>query len=140
MHRMPILVLMLIMAPCGTAHGGDVRAAARSGPADAAALVGAWTGQWTAAPDSRPRPLEMILTRGRSDGVVVGQFTFLTTGHAWTARREGVVVDGAVRFELPAGGAIVVRVIDADRLTGEFTGAQGALPAERGSFELSRAR
>jgi len=56
-----------------------------------------------------------------------------------TSRREGMAIDGHVRFEAPDGGEIVLRMKGPRRLVGDFNGGP-TLPAEDGVLELGRAR
>jgi hypothetical protein len=103
-------------------------------------LGGAWSGHWIDERDGRQRPAELIITGGLDGSRVVGQLTLLGGARTWTARYEGAITDGVVRFPLPAGGALVVRRADADHLTGEFTAPGGPLPAPAGTLDLNRVR
>jgi hypothetical protein len=105
--------------------------------ASPAAFVGSWAGHWTAG--SSPQPVEIVIGAASRSARIVAQFTFVTGAHSWSARREGVVVDDAARFELPGGGAIVLRA-GTDSLEGTFEAPSGQLPAQRGSLVVTRVR
>lgn len=107
---------------------------------EAAPLAGAWTGHWTPAGDRRPQPVELIVAPGDASDRIVGQFTFLSGAQSWTARRIGLVVDGALRFELLGGGTIVLGAEQEGELSGTFEAPSGRLPATQGSIRLRRAR
>lgn len=125
-------------ARCQPPHGGVRRAEA--GTVAPATLAGAWSGRWTADGEARSGSAGLVLTPlASSGGRVIGQFTFVRGARTHTARREGAVVDGALRFALVDGGAIVLRPVDENHLVGEFDDRRGVLPAARGALDLTRA-
>lgn len=130
-----VLLLFVVVSPAES----DERTTARTSSSDDT-LVGAWQGRWVAAERGVPKSAELIVVPGTKPGTVVGQFTLLDGGHAWTARRDGLVVGDTMAFELLGGGEIVLRRAGPARLTGEFTAATGHFPAVNGSMDLVRAR
>lgn len=102
-------------------------------------LMRAWSGLWS-PPGAHPGgSVDLILIPGTQPGRATGQFTFIRGANSQTTRYEGTVVDGVVRFALPAEGEIVLRQ-DASRLVGEFSGGQTWLPVATGTLELTRPR
>lgn len=97
-------------------------------------VLGAWVGRWTTASSAQQGGIELLVSKGERDGTLLGQVTFLQDGLARTARLEGRLAQGTLRFDLP-DGAIVLRP-QGGRLVGEFR--DGALaPAGQGLIELS---
>jgi hypothetical protein len=133
-----VAILLLLAAPGGLARRG-AQAAGQASPPAAATLLGAWSGQWQADSGNARGQVEAIITRGAADDVVVGQFTFLHGARSLTARREGTLGDGAVRFDLLGGGELVLRPSGINEIAGGFTGAQAALPVASGTLRLVRA-
>lgn len=113
--------------------------AADTGPGSSSTLAGAWTGHWAAKDSAATGPLEVLIADGAERGPILAQFTFMHGAKSFTSRREGVAVDGVVRFEVPDDGEIVLRLESAGRLVGDFSGGQ-TLPARQGGIELTRAR
>lgn len=106
-----------------------------------AVLAGAWTGRWTADRGAGSGSAGLVVTPlASSGGRVIGQFTFVRGARTHTARREGAVVDAALRFALVDGGQIVLRSPDEGHLVGKFDDRRGILPAARGTLDLTRAR
>lgn len=132
-----ILVVAFGSARCQPPHGGVRRAEA--GPVTPTTLAGAWSGRWTADGETRSGSAGLVLTSLSSGSRVMGHFTFVRGARTHTARREGAVVDGALRFSLVDGGQIVLRPVDADHLVGEFVDRRGVLPTVRGVLDLTRA-
>jgi len=104
-----------------------------------ATLAGAWTGHWTASESAAAGPVEVIITSDADRGPILAQFTFVHGARAVTSRRQGLAVDGGVRFEAPDDGEIVLRLEAPGRLVGDFSGTR-TLPAPRGGIELTRTR
>ena len=136
-----MLSLVFLAARCQPPHGG----AEAASPTSAAALVGAWSGEWTAPTGQAHGPVELVLARVPGKDGVVGQFTFLTGGLSRTLRYEGRLEDGRLRFPLVGEGHVVLepqaaaRPGTAEALHGEWVDSRGALPAPRGTLHLSRA-
>jgi hypothetical protein len=88
--------------------------------------------------------VELVLARAPGRDAVVGQFTFLSGGTSRTLRYEGQVEDGILKFELVGDGRIVLEPRTAvtpgaaATLHGDWVDARGALPAPRGTLDLSR--
>lgn len=144
--RAALLLLLLSLGESPTdspgihhVRGGD-SAAASPRLTEARALAGAWVGHWTRASGGQSQPVEISITPSTDPARIVGQFTFLTGAQSWTARREGVVVDDAVRFELAGGGSIALRSEPHGQLSGSFEAPSGRLPAERGLLLTYSAR
>ncbi|MBM4441629.1 MAG: hypothetical protein FJ027_14540, partial [Candidatus Rokubacteria bacterium] len=91
-------------------------------------------------------PAELVVAHvpGRAD--VVGQFTFMAGGVSRSLRYEGRIENGHLRFPLVGEGRIVLAPVAAPRpgaathLRGDWVDDRGALPAPRGTLELSPAR
>jgi hypothetical protein len=120
-----------------------VLAASAAAPMKSADVVGAWNGQW-AGPAGAQGMVELVLARAPGRDAVVGQFTFLSGGTSRTLRYEGQVEDGILKFELVGDGRIVLEPRTAVppgaavTLRGDWVDARGALPAPRGTLDLSR--
>lgn len=134
-----LLVVLLGYAPGLGAAGPAAPSAAARDVVSAAALAGAWTGQWAAKDSAAVGPVEVIFTNGPERGPILAQFTFVDGAKTFASRREGIAVDGRVRFAAPDDGEIVLRLESPARLVGEFSGGP-TLPAKEGVLELTRTR
>ena len=96
-----------------------------------------WTGRWAADDGTRSGAVEMIFARDPGLPTVVAQVTFVDGGLSDTVRREGRLTRRGLFFDLVGGGALVLTLESAGRLTGEFAGGPD-VPARLGSVELTR--
>lgn len=69
--------------------------------------------------------------------VAPDRVTFVDGGLSDTVRREGRLTRRGLFFDLGGGGALVLTLESAGRLTGEFAGGPD-VPARLGSVELTR--
>ena len=144
-RRLPSLIrmrlaILLIVTLLASSTVGVPYAFADRAATENATFTGAWAGEWKRSTGGSSHPVDVVFVPTRDPAEVVAQFTFLSGAQTWTSRRAGVVVDDAVRFELPGGGAIVLRAERDGMLEGTFEAPSGRLPAERGSIRLSRVR
>jgi hypothetical protein len=127
-----VLVSTLAAAPAAqTASQGSIA------PVPADGLIGVWRGHWAADDGTRQGAVEMIFAHDPGLPTVIAHMTFLDGSRADTVRREGRLTRQGVFFDLVGGGAMVLTLSSARRLTGEFAGGQD-VPARFGSFELTR--
>lgn len=134
-----LLVLLLGFASGAPAAPPSALHATDADPVSGPALAGAWTGHWAAKGSAATGSVEVIFTSGAERGPILAQFTFMHGVKTFTSRREGIAVDGLVRFEAPDDGEIVLRLEAPGRLVGDFSGGS-TLPAAQGGIELTRAR
>ena len=133
MRLRPIVAVTLAML--AAAAGPGLRPTpAVAGRADA--LIGVWTGTWTAGDGTRGGAVEVIVTQEPNLPAVVAQVTFLDGGMADTVRREGRLTRRGLYFELVGGGTLVL-TLESGRLTGEFAGGPD-VPVRFGLLDLTR--
>ena len=139
-----LALLALALAPGGEPFH-RLPGAEAAPPADAAPLVGAWNGHWTAPSGiGTEGAVELMLARVPGRDSVLGHFTFVAGGKPRTFRYEGRLDNGVLRFPLVGEGRILLapreaaRPGTADVLQGEWVDAGGVLPAPSGTLQLSR--
>lgn len=140
-------LIVLVVATVALALSRPPPGVAADAPlATAETVLGAWSGHWAGEGSPGRGSAELVLARVPGRDSVVGQFTFVSGGAVRSLRYEGRIEDGALRFPLVGDGRIVLepraasRPGTAQRLRGEWTDDRGALPAPRGTIELSRVK
>ena len=135
--RRPTIAALILAALAVAGPAARTSPAAPVAPARSDALVGVWTGRWTAEDGTRGGAVEMIFAREPGLPAVVAQVTFVDGGLSDTVRREGRLTRRGLFFDLVGGGALVLTLESGRRLTGEFAGGPD-VPARFGSLELTR--
>jgi hypothetical protein len=143
MMKRPVLLGLAVAAAVwlGAAPRLDVAAAPLTKPDS---LLGAWAGHWRTETPAAHGSAELVVAVVAGRDALVGQFTFVTGGTTRSLRYEGHIVEGALRFPLVGDGRIVLEPEaapspdSARKLRGSWKDDRGALPAARGTIELSR--
>jgi hypothetical protein len=135
--RLTGLTLTVLVGILATEPAAQTPRIASVAPAPADGLIGVWRGQWTADDGTRQGSVEMIFVHEPGLPTIVAQMTFLDGSRADTVRREGRLTRQGAFFDLVGGGAMVLTLSSARRLTGEFAGGPD-VPTRFGSVELTR--